>query len=324
MPRFAALVLAFALALLPSENGFAQSYPTGPIKLVVGQAPGGHSDIIGRTLGENLADILKQPVVIDNRGGVGGTIGADFVARAPSDGYTLFLGAVSNLAIAVALLGKARYDPVRDFVPIGGAAIVPYALAVRPSIPATTVPELVAYARAHPGRLTYGSSGMGSVSSLAMEWVKAAAGVDIVHIPYRGTALAVRALLSGEIDLVVTDLSLLTPHVKAGTLRLLAAAGARRASAVPGLPTFAEQGIPGFAIEAWYGIVAPAGTPPEIVAKLSNGLSRALQAPEVRQRFEEFGYEPMVDTPAQFGALIRTDVERYAALIKRVGIKADP
>jgi tripartite-type tricarboxylate transporter receptor subunit TctC len=206
---------------------------------------------------------------------------------------------------------------MRDFVPIGGAAIVPYALAVRPSVPATTVSELVAYARAHPGRLTYGSSGMGSVSSLAVEWVKSASGVDIVHVPYRGTALAVMALLSGEIDLVVTDLSLLTPHVKAGTLRLLAAAGARRASAVPGLPTFAEQGIPGFAIEAWYGIVALAGTPPEIVAKLSNGLSQALQAPEVRPRFEEFGYEPIVDTPAQFGGRIRADIERLQSVVCR-------
>ena len=324
MLRFAPLVLAFASALLPSENGFAQAYPSRPIKLVVGQAAGGHGDIIGRTIGPKLAEILKQPVVIENRGGAGGTIGAEMVARAPHDGYTLLLGGSSNLAIVAALAGEARYDTTRDFVPIGGAAIVPYGLAVSPSVPATTVSELVAYARAHPGRLTYGSSGVGSTSSLAVEWLKSAAGIDIVHVPYRGLAPAVTALLSGEIDLVVADLSLLTSHAKAGTLRLLASAGAQRASAAPGLPTVAEQGIPGFAIEAWSGIVAPAGTPPEVVAKLSSGLSQALLAPEVRQRFEEFGYEPIVDTPAQFGALIRSDIERYTTLIKRAGIRVDP
>ena len=324
MLRVALLVLAFVLTFLPLENGFAQPYPTRPIRLVVGQAPGGHSDVIGRIVGPKLAEILKQPVVIENRGGAGGTIGAEMVARAPYDGYTLLLGGSSNLAIVAALAGEARYDPTRDFVPIGGAAIVPYALAVSPSVPATTVSKLLAYARAHPGRLTYGSSGVGSTSSIAVEWLKSAAGVDIVHVPYRGLAPAVVALLSGEIDLVFADLFLLTPHAKAGTLRLLAAAGARRASAAPGLPTVAEQGIPGFAIEPWSGIVAPAGTPPEVVATLSSGLRQALQTPEVRQRFEEFGYDPIVDTPAQFGAFIRSDIERYATVIRRAGIRIDP
>ena len=324
MLRFAPLVLASALAVLPSDNGFAQSYPTRPIKLVVGQAPGGHSDVIGRIVGQKLAEILKQPVVIENRGGAGGTIGADMVARAPGDGYTLLLGGSNNLAIAVTLVEELRYGPTRDFVPIGGAAIVPYALAVSPSVPAATVSELIAYARAHPGRLTYGSSGVGSTSSLAVEWLKSAGGVDIVHVPYRVTAAAVMALLSGEIDMVVTDFALLNPHAKAGTLRLLAATGEQRASAAPDLPTIAEQGIPGFAIEAWYGLVAPAGTPSEIIAKLSSGLSQAVQAPEVRQRFEERGYEPIVATPAQFGALIRSDIERYAAVIKRAGIRVAP
>jgi tripartite-type tricarboxylate transporter receptor subunit TctC len=290
----------------------------------VTQAAGGHSDVIGRTVGQKLAEILKQPVVVDNRGGAGGTIGAALVARAPGDGYTLLLGGSNNLAIALSLPGEARYDPARDFVPIGGVASVPYVLAVSLRVPATTVPELVAYASGHPGRLTYGSSGVGSTSSLAVEWIKSAAGVDIVHVPYRGTGQAVMALLNGEIDMVVTDLSLLGPHAKAGTLRLLAAAGKKRASAAPDLPTVAEQGLPGFAIDAWYGLVAPAGTPPEVIAKLSSALSETLRAPGVRQRFEEMGYEPILDTPAQFGALIRADMDKYATVVKRAGIRVDP
>jgi tripartite-type tricarboxylate transporter receptor subunit TctC len=324
MSRLSPLVLASALTLLPSTYGFAETYPDKPIRLVVPLAPGGQADIIGRTLGQKLADILKQPVVIENRGGAGGTIGAEIVARAAGDGYTLLLGGSNNLAIAVTLVKEMRYDPVRDLVPIGGAATVPYALAVSSNLPVTTVPELVAYARAHPGRLTYGSSGTGSTSSLAAEMLKSAANVDIVHVPYRGSAPAVTALVGGQIDMMFADHSLLAPHAKAGTLRLLAAAGARRAPAAPDLLTVAEQGIPGFAIEPWYGIVAPAGTPPEVVATLSRALSLALQAPDVRQRFLHLGYEPLASTPAQLGAHILSDIAEYATLIRRAGIKADP
>src|SRR6185295_4677366 len=252
MQGFAAIVLAIALAFVPAAVAQSQPYPTRPIKLVIPQASGGHSDVIGRILGPKLAEILQQPVVIDNRAGAGGTIGADLVARAPRDGYTLLLGGSNNLSIAVTLTGEARYDPVRDFAPIGGVAVVPYALAVRAGVPATTLTELLTYARAHPGRLNYGSSGIGSTSSLTVEWIKSATGVNIVHVPYRVTAQAVLALLSAEIDVVVTDLSLLTPHAKAGTLRILAVAGEKRAAAAAEVPTVAEQGIPGFAIEAWY------------------------------------------------------------------------
>ena len=280
--------------------------------------------MIGRILGPKLAEILQQPVVIDNRGGAGGTIGAELVARAPRDGYTLLLGGSNNLSIAVTMTGEARYDPVRDFAPIGGVAVVPYALAVRTGVPATTLTELLTYARAHPGRLNYGSSGIGSTSSLTVEWIKSATGVNIVHVPYRVTAQAVLALLSAEIDVVVTDLSLLTPHAKAGTLRILAVAGEKRAAAAAEIPTVAEQGIPGFAIEAWYGIVAPAGTPPDIVAKLAGALRETLQSPDVQQRFDELGYETILDTPAQFGAFIRADVERYAKVIRRAGLRGSP
>ena len=299
----APLVVAFALAILPVASGYAQTYPTKPIKLVVGQAPGGHSDVIGRIVAQKLAEILKQSVVIENRGGAGGTIGAELVARAPRDGYTLLLGGAGNLAIAIALSGVARYDPTRDFVPIGGAATVPYALAVSARLPVTTVSELVAYARAQPGRLTYGSSGVGSTSNLAVEWLKSAAGVDIVHVPYRGLAPAVMALLSGEIDIVIADLSLLTPHANAGTLRLLAATGARRAFAAPHLPTIAEQGIPGFAIEAWSGIVAPAGYAARDYRKIEQRVDRSSASARSQAAFR--------------GIRLRTD-RRYARTVRGV------
>ena len=324
MPRLASLVVAFALVFLPATNGLAETYPARPIRLIVALAPGGQSDIIGRVLGQALTDILKQPVVIENRAGAGGTIGAEVVARAPGDGYTLLLGGANNLAIAVALVKTVQYDPVRDFVPIGGAAAVTYALGVRSSLPVATVSELVAHARANPGRLTYGSSGTGSASSLASEWLKSATDVDIVHVPYRGSAPAVAALVSGQIDMMFADLALLAPHAKAGTLRLLAVAGARRSSAAPELATVAQLAIPGFAVEPWYGIVAPAGTPPDVVATLGHALGLALQTPGVQQRFMQQGYEPLPLTAAEFGALIVSQVEAYATLIKRAGITANP
>jgi tripartite-type tricarboxylate transporter receptor subunit TctC len=324
MLRLTPLFAAFALTFLSSENGLAQSYPTRPIKLVVGQAPGGTGDIIARTIGPPLAEILKQPNVIENRGGAGGTIGAEMVLQAPHDGYTLLVGGRSTLTIGGISAEEVRYDPVRDFVPIGGVASIPIALAVSRRLPATTVAELVAYARAHPGQLTYGSAGIGSISGLAAEMFKSLAKIDIVHVPYRGAAPAVVALLSGEIDVVFTDLSLLTSPAEAGTLRLVAAAGAQRSSSAPDLATVAEQGIPAFAIESWYGIVAPAGTPPDIVATLSRAVSEAMQAPSVQQRFLQQGYEPFARTSAEFGARILADVEAYRSLHNRLGIRADP
>ena len=325
MPRVVTLlVLMFALASLQPQSGIAQPYPTKPIKLIVPQAPGGQMDVIARILGQRVSEMWNQQVVIENHGGAGGTIGADLVAKAPADGYTLLLGGLNNLVLAVALIKDLRYDPTKDFVSIGGLAYVPYALAVHPSVPATTVSELVAYAKAFPGRLTYGSSGIGSTSSLAAELLKSKTGVNIVHVPYKGSAPAVQALVRGDVDIMFADLSLLAPHARVGALRLVAAAGAQRAPAAPELATVAEEGVAGFAIEPWYGLLAPAGTPPEALAKLRSGLSQVVRRSEVRRRFEQLGYELIVDTPAQLGELIRSDIEKYSAVIKAAGIKVDP
>ena len=320
--RFVAAVVALGLGFVASAS--AETFPARPIKLVIPQSAGGHSDVVGRALQTKLGQILEQPVVIDNRGGAGGTIGAEAVARSAPDGYTLLLGGSNNLAIAVALLTEVRYDPLRDFVPIGGVAVVRYAVAVRPGLPVNTLAELLAYARERPARLNYGSNGVGSTSNLALEWIQSAAGVNIVHVPYRVTAQAVLALLGGEVDVVVSDLATLLPHAKAGTLRIVAVAGGKRAAAAPGIPTVAEQGIPGFAIDAWYGIVAPAGTPPSVVARLAGALRETLASPEVQQKFEESGFETIVDTPAQFGAFIRADVERYSDVIRQTRLRAQP
>jgi tripartite-type tricarboxylate transporter receptor subunit TctC len=309
---------------VPAVATCADPYPARPVKLIIPQPPGAQSDVLGRVVADRLSQLWNQPAVVENHGGAGGAVGTDFVAMAPADGYTVLLVGLNNLAVAPALVSDLRYDSIRDFVPIGGVARVPYALAINRSVPAHTLAELIAYARANPGRLTYGSGGAGSMSNLGAELMKSMAGLDIVHIPYRGSAPSIKALVSGEIDLMFADLSLLAPHAKEGTLRLLGAAGAARAAAAPDLPTLAEQGLPGFAIEPWYGVVVPAGTPPEVIVKLAEGLHETLQAPDIRQRLERMGYQPMTDTPAQFGVLIREEIQKYAALIKRAGIHGEP
>ncbi|MEO8305007.1 MAG: tripartite tricarboxylate transporter substrate binding protein [Betaproteobacteria bacterium] len=314
---------ATALAAIFSANGFAQSYPTRPIKLVVAQAAGGQTDVVARMVTQRLSEILKQPVVVENRGGVGGTIGADYVAKAPADGYTILVGGPSNLAIAVALFKSLPYDPVRDFVPIGGVARVPYALAVNSKVPAKTIEELVSYARAHPGRLTYASAGNGSNSNLASELFKSMAGIDIVEIPYKGSAPGLADLVGGQVDIMFTDLSLILPHARAGTLRLLAGAGDKRSASLPDLPTMGEQGFPGFAIEPWYGLLAPAGVPPAIIGRLDEALAQVLRSDEIRQRILQHGYEPIDESPAAMGASIRSDIAKYSILVRNAGIKVE-
>ena len=307
-----------------TDDVIAQHYPSKPIKLVVALAPGGQNDVIARTFADALAEIVKQPVVVENHAGAGGTIGANLVAKAPPDGYTLLVGGAFNLTLAPALISKLSYDPAKDLEPLGGLARVPYAFAVRSAVPARSLPELIAYARANPGRLSYGSSGTGSMSSLAIELLKSAAGLDILHVPYKGSAPAVTALVAGQIDIVCMDLALLVQHAKAGTLRLLAAAGAKRPSMAADLPTAAERGLPELVLEPWYGVVAPAGIPVEVREKLAAALNQAVRNPELRQRFEQQGYEVIVDTPEAFGALIRSETEKFARLIETTRIPREP
>jgi len=316
---------AVALALSNAGDAVAQAanYPSKPIRIIVPFAPGGPNDILGRIVGQKLNELWGQPAIIENRGGAGGTIGVEAGARSPADGYTIVMGGSSNLAVAPGLYAKLPYDPLRDLTPVTNVAIVPYVLAVNPHVPARSVKELVAIARSKKGLLSYGSSGTGAMSHLAAELFKAASGADIVHVPYKGTAPAVTDVIAGQIDMMLADLSAVAPHEKVGKLRLLAAAGSKRTPAAPQLPTMAEAGVKDYAVDTWFGVVAPAGTPKDIVAKLNTAIVNGLKSPEVKQRFDQLGYEAIGDTPEQFGATIRTDIDKFARVIKSAGIKAE-
>ena len=317
--RWLASNMAMATLLAMSFPALAQPYPARPIRLVIGQAPGGHSDVIGRIIAQRLTEVLKQPVAVENRGGAGGTIGAEAVARAPADGYTLLFAASSNLGLATAVMKDLRYSPL-DFAPIGSIARVSYGMVVRSKLPVATIADLVRYARAHPGELNYGSSGVASMSSLLFELLKRAANIDIVHIPYKGSGVAVTEIAGGRIDMMFTDLAGLMPQVSNGSLRLIAVSGLKRNSVAPEVLTVTEQGYPDLAIEPWYGLVAPVGTPADIIAKLSDALTEAVRTPEVRQRFDRLGFVPLESTPEQLGVVIRTEIKTFEELIERTRI----
>ena len=321
-PRVFWTVAAAWLAVVP-VTAAAQAYPAKPIRLIVPFAPGGPNDVIGRIVGQKLTEAWGQTVVVENRGGAGGTIGVEAGAKSATDGYTIIMGGSSNLTVAPSLYAKLPYDPLHDLAPVSNVAFVPYVVTVNPRVPARSMKELVAIAKARPSFLNYGSSGTGSMSSLAAELINSAGGARIVHVPYKGTAPAVAAMVTGEIDMMVADLSAVAGHAKAGKLRLIATAGTRRTRAAPELPTVAESGLKGYAVDAWFGVVAPGKTPGEIVAKLSAGVAGAVKSPDVRQRFEQLGYDPIGDTSSEFAATIKSDIEKFARIIKAAGIRAE-
>lgn len=316
-------VLAIGALVAMSSASLAELYPARPLRLIVGQPPGGHSDALGRIVAQRFSEILKQPVVVENRGGAGGTIGAEMAARAPADGYTMLFAGSNNLGLASATMKDLRYTPL-DFAPVGTIARVSYGLAVNAKYPIATIGDLVAYCRAHPGKLNYASTGVASTSSLVFELLKRAADVDIVHIPYKGSAIAVNELVSGRIDMMFTDLSALIPLAGSGSVRLIAVAGDKRSSAAADVPTVAEQGYPELAMEPWYGVVVPAGTPADIVAKLNDTLIQTLRTPEIRQRFDRLGYVPLESTAEELGAVIRTEMKTFEALLERLKITPQP
>jgi len=322
-------VIAAIACFLAGGVGFvslpagAQAYPTKPIRLVVPFPPGGSLDVVARAIGQKLTEAWGQPVVIDNRPGAGGNIGADLVAKSAPDGYTILEGALSTHAVNVSLYSKMPYDPVRDFAPITLVAITPNVLVLNPSFPANSVPELIAYAKAHPGGLSFGSGSNGSAGHLAGELFKTETGVDMVHIPYKGGAPALQALLAGDTQLMFDNLANSTPQLKAGKLKALAVTTAKRSALAPELPTLAETGLPGFDIYTWWGFMAPAGTPKEIIAKWNAEVTRILATPEMKAFFAQQGAEPAPTTPEQFAALIRSEIPKYAKIVKASGAKVD-
>ncbi len=316
----AAVVLAVTLV----SSGWAQTtWPARPIRIIVPFAPGGPNDVLARLVGARFGEAFGQPAIIDNRGGAGGTIGAEATARSPADGYTLAMGGSSNLAVAPSLYAKLPYDPLRDFTPVANIARVPYLLVINPRVPARTVKELVAMARAKPGYLNYGSSGVGSMSSLAAEWFNASAGTRIVHIPFKGTAPALTEVIAGSVDLMMADMGLALAHAKAGRMRALAITTPRRSPTAPDIPTVAEAGLPGFEMSPWFGLVGPAGVPREIVERLNREVNAMLRAPELLRRFAELGYETAPGSAEQFAAEIRRDIELYRRIVTGAGIRAE-
>jgi len=318
MKRFL-LALLCALPLVAA----AQPYPSKPIRFVVPYPAGGPLDTVARLLGQKVAESVNQPVIVENKAGAGGNIGADAVAKSPGDGYTILMGAVATHAINPTLYAHIPYDPIRDFIPVTQVASTPNVLVVNPSVPATNVKEFIVYAKANPGKLNFGSGSTGSAGHLAGELFKTLAGVDMTHVPYKGAAPAMNDLIGGQIQLMFDNLASALSQVRAGRVRALAVTTARRTALAPDLPTIAESGLPGFDINTWFGIFVPANTPREMVDRLHAEFTRALAAPDVREKVLSLGAEPVGSTPAEFAAYIRAEAEKYARVIKASGAKAD-
>jgi tripartite-type tricarboxylate transporter receptor subunit TctC len=316
-------IVACALAIAAgTAPAYCQSYPVKPVRLIVPYPPGGGTDILARLLAQKLAVSLGQQFVVDNRPGAGANIGTDLVAKAAPDGYTLLMAA-APFAIGISLYPKLPYHPERDFVPVNSVAATQFMLVVHPSVAADSVQDLIALAKAQPGRLHFGSSGNGTVPHLAVELLKAMAAIDLVHVPYKGAAPAVADLIGGSIQVMTIDISLVLPYVRANRLKALAVTGAQRSKVVPALPTVAESGLPGYEIVSWYGIAAPAKTPAAIVTKLSQEISRALASPDTAEKLAAQGIEPFTGTPEQFGKFIHREIEKFARVVKISGAKVD-
>ena len=315
-------LIAAALAVC-AAGALAQPYPSKPLRLIVPFTPGGSTDILGRAIGQKLAEALAQQVVIENRPGAGGAIGAEAAARAAPDGYTLLMGHIGTLAVNPSLYPKLGYDPVKSFAPVALVAKVTNVLVVNPAVPAHSVQELIKLAHAEPGRLRYGSGGNGSAAHLATEYFKLRTQTDIVHVPYKGTGPAVTDLLGGQIELMMTGAPAVMSHVKAGKMRALAISSAQRIASLPSLPTIAEAGVPGFEAIQWYGVVAPAGTPEAVIARLNAEVNHALATPELNARLVAEGAEAAPTTPQAFGAFIAAEIERWRPVIQKAGLKAE-
>ncbi len=297
----------------------AQDYPTRPIRMVVPFAPGGGSDLSGRILADGLHQSLGQTIVVDNRAGAGSTIGADIVSKANPDGYTVLLGNIS-MAFNAALYKNLPYDTLRDFAPVSLVVEQPNIMVAHPSLPAKTLGEFIAHARATPGKLTYGSAGVGSGTHLAMEMLLLSLKIDMVHVPYKGTGPTLIALLGNEISVFLSTFASALPHVKSGRLRTFGVTSAKRAGALPDVPTIAEAGVPGFEYSTWYGLLVPGGTPRAIVNKLNKAAVGQLNSPEMRQRYLSQGMEPTPSTSAAYTARLKSEAEKWAKVVRAAGI----
>lgn len=308
---------ALALTTMTS-NVLAQSYPAKPIRFVVPYPPGGASDLTARIIGQKLSEAWGQPVIVDNRAGANGNIAAEQVAKAPADGYTMLMGNVGPNAISPSLYTNLAYD-VASFAPVTLTTTVPIVLLVNPSLPVNNVKELIAYAKANPNKLNFASAGNGSSNHLTGELFKSIAGIDIVHVPYKGDGLALTDVMGGQVSMMFTTVVSAMPHVKSGKLRAVAVASAKRIAAMPNLPTVAESGVPGFDSSSWGGILFPAGTPKAIIAKMHDAVVMILAMPDVKVRLSSLGAEVVGNTPEEFGSYIRSEAAKWGKVIKTSG-----
>jgi len=313
---------ALGIMLIVALPVLAQSYPVKPIRLVLPYPPGGGTDVIARPLAQKLTEQLGQQVIVDNRGGAGGNIGMEFVAKSPADGYTLLFALTAQYAVNPSLYPKLPYDPVRDYAPISLLANAPYLLVVHPALPAKSVAELVALVKARPGQLSYSSSGNGSGAHLAGEMLRSLARVEIVHVPYKGAGPAMPDLIAGQVQLSFITYTAAGPHIKTGRLRALGVTTAKRSPTLPDLPAIGET-VAGYDSAVWYGFAAPAGTPPEIVSKLNAEVLRVLAAPDFRSRITLEAVSPIGSTPEEFGSFMRSEIVRWAKVVKDSGAKVD-
>ena len=323
MRIFTPLVLVVGLvAALPSSAVLAETYPSKPVRLIVTYPPAGSSDLMGRILGQKLAELWGQPVIVENKPGAAGSIGMDYAAHQPPDGYSFVIGNLGPAAVNP-LLSKVPYDVERDFVPVSLIATGPNVLVVNPKTPVRTLGELIAYARANPGKLNFGSGGPGSVAHLSGEMLKSLAHVDIVHVPYKGGILSVNDLIAGHVQMVFSDALPVMQHIRAGTLRALAITSPERSPLVPDVPTCVESGVPGLVAVNWWGVLLPAGTPKAVADKFYSDLLKVMHDPDVKEKFAQLGVEAVSSTAEQFAAYMRSESAKYAKLIKEANIHGE-
>jgi tripartite-type tricarboxylate transporter receptor subunit TctC len=308
---------------LVAAGAAAQTYPNKPIRLMVPFPPGGSTDIVARIVAQKLSSQLGQGVVIENRGGAGGTLGTAVVAKAPADGYMLTVGTTSTHVVAPSVYAKLEYDPVKDFAPISLMAVTPYLLVVNPNVPAKSLKELVDLMKSQPGKMNYASAGVGSTTHLAMEMLKGASNTYALHIPYNGNGPAGTAVIAGQVEILFGSLPAVLPHAKSGRVRPLAVGTPKRSPSLPDVPSVAESGYPGFDASLWLAIMAPAGTPQPVIERLHKEIVAAVKSPETAQALDKAGAEPITSTPAELAAMIKDGVGKYAKVVKTAGVKPE-
>ncbi len=323
MTRLRRILVGALVVIASASAALAQSFPSKPLRFIVPFPPGGSADILARTIGQKMSEGLGQSVVVDNRPGAGTAIGAEATAKSAADGYTIMIGTVSSHAINPSLNAKLAYDPIRDFTPISPVASIPFALLVHPSLPAKNIEELIGVARSKPGVLNFSSAGNGTSNHLAGELFKSMARIDLVHIPYKGSAPALNDLLAGQVNMMFDLVLTAAPHVKAGTVRAVAVTGKERSGVLPTVRTIAESGLPGYEVSAWFGIFAPANVPLPIVQSLNKEVVRIMQLADVRERLASQGAEPMSGSSEAFAEFVRIELAKWSGVVKAAGMRSE-